>query len=46
VAKKKRVRKDPDPADKMIEFTRRLLNVRKSEVDELRRSDLKKKRPR
>jgi len=27
----------PHPPDQMIEFTRRLLNVRKSEVDELRK---------
>ena len=36
-AKKKPDVAKPHPANEMIEFTRRLLNVRKSEIDELRK---------
>ncbi len=35
---------EPDPAQKMIDFTRRLLNVSKSEVDAVRKKQATKKK--
>jgi hypothetical protein len=45
--KRKRTKKEPDdPAQRMVDFTRRLLNVRKTEVDELRKNRAPAKKPR
>jgi len=44
MAKKKPEPKEPTPEQKMIDMTRRLLNVKKSEVDDLRRKQKPRKR--